>query len=115
MIAQKMLEKVGLTAVVAVNGQDALNVLGMQNFDLILMDCQMPEMDGFEASRIIREQNIVNTHQQEIPIIAMTANVMSGDRERCLEAGMSDYIGKPVQLDVLKQVLAKWLARDYSA
>jgi len=115
MIAQKMLEKVGLTAVVAVNGQDALNVLGMQNFDLILMDCQMPEMDGFEASRIIREQNILNSHQQEIPIIAMTANVMSGDRERCLEAGMSDYIGKPVQLDVLKQVLARWLAREYSA
>jgi signal transduction histidine kinase/ActR/RegA family two-component response regulator len=110
MIAQKMLEKFGLTAIIANNGIEAHNVLAMQKFDLVLMDCQMPEMDGFEATRLIREKTIESIGGEALPVIAMTANVMSGDRERCIEAGMSDYIGKPVQLDELRSLLTKWLA-----
>jgi signal transduction histidine kinase/ActR/RegA family two-component response regulator len=109
MVAQKMLEKVGLKATLASNGVEAIKHLSEQQFDLVLMDCQMPEMDGFEATREIRKHNIQAINQQTIPIIAMTANVMSGDRERCLEVGMDDYIGKPIQRDKLEVVLRKWL------
>ena len=69
----------------------------------------MPEMDGFDATREIRKLDIMALNQQPLPIVAMTANVMSGDRERCLEVGMDDYIGKPVQRDQLASVLNKWL------
>ncbi len=110
MIASKMLEKVGLKAVLANNGVEALQILNEQSFDLVLMDCQMPEMDGFDATRAIRQQDMKNLKNVSLPVIAMTANVMSGDRERCLEAGMNDYIGKPVQRDHLAAVLKKWLA-----
>jgi len=110
MVAQKMLEKLGLKAVLATNGVAALQHLDRQTFDLVLMDCQMPEMDGFDATREIRKQNIKATNQKAIPVVAMTANVMSGDRERCLEVGMDDYIGKPVQREQLESVLGKWLS-----
>jgi len=110
MVAQKMLEKVGLKAVLANNGVEALKVLKEQSFDLVLMDCQMPEMDGFDATREIRNLDIRTLYDQHLPIVAMTANVMSGDRERCLEVGMDDYVGKPVQRDHLEAVLRKWLA-----
>ncbi|MBT8133712.1 MAG: response regulator, partial [Gammaproteobacteria bacterium] len=76
-----------------------------------LMDCQMPEMDGFDATREIRKLDIRALYDEHLPIVAMTANVMSGDRERCLEVGMDDYIGKPVQRDHLETVLHKWLHR----
>ena len=109
MVAMKMLQKVGLKAVLANNGVEALEKLKEQSFDLVLMDCQMPEMDGFDATREIRKQDIQALHDKPLPIIAMTANVMSGDRERCLEVGMDDYIGKPVQRDKLESVLRKWL------
>lgn len=109
MVAQKMLEKIGLKPVTANNGVEALGVLHEQSFDLVLMDCQMPEMDGFDATREIRRLEIKTLDQQPLPIVAMTANVMSGDRERCLDVGMDDYIGKPVQRDQLAIVLKKWL------
>ncbi len=109
MVAMKMLQKVGLRAVLANNGIEALEILKQQSFDLVLMDCQMPEMDGFDATREIRKQDIRALHGKSLPIIAMTANVMSGDRERCLEVGMDDYIGKPVQRDKLESVLRRWL------
>jgi len=109
MVAQKMLEKVGLKPALANNGVEALKQLNEQSFDLVLMDCQMPEMDGFDATREIRKLDIKALNQQPLPIVAMTANVMSGDRERCLEVGMDDYIGKPVQRDQLASVLKKWL------
>ncbi len=109
MVAQKMLEKVGLKAVLANNGVEALAVLNEQAFDLVLMDCQMPEMDGFDATREIRKLDIKTLQEQRLPVVAMTANVMSGDREKCLEVGMDDYIGKPVQRDHLESVLRKWL------
>ncbi|PCJ84564.1 MAG: hypothetical protein COA54_13415 [Thiotrichaceae bacterium] len=110
MVAQKMLEKLGLKAEQANNGVEALKLLAEQAYDLVLMDCQMPEMDGFDATREIRKQDIKAINQNALPIVAMTANVMSGDRERCLEVGMDDYIGKPVQRDQLESVLKKWLA-----
>jgi len=109
MVAQKMLESVGLKPKLANNGVEAMQLLNEQTFDLVLMDCQMPEMDGFEATCEIRKQAIKATNQNSIPIVAMTANVMSGDRERCLDVGMDDYIGKPVQRDQLESVLRKWL------
>ncbi len=110
MVAMKMLQKVGLSAVLANNGVEALAILKEQSFDLVLMDCQMPEMDGFEATCKIREQNIQTLYDRHLPVIAMTANVMSGDRERCLDVGMDDYIGKPVRQDHLETVLRKWLS-----
>ncbi len=109
MVAQKMLERIGLKPVLANNGVEALKVLQEQSFDLVFMDCQMPEMDGFDATREIRRLDIKTLTQQSLPIIAMTANVMSGDRERCLDVGMDDYIGKPVQREQLATVLEKWL------
>ncbi len=110
MVAQKMLEKVGLKPLLANNGLEAMQRLNEQTYDLVLMDCQMPGMDGFEATREIRKLAIKATNQNLIPIVAMTANVMSGDRERCLDVGMDDYIGKPIQRDQLELVLRKWLA-----
>ena len=109
MVAQKMLEKVGLKPKLANNGLQAMQLLNEQTFDLVLMDCQMPEMDGFDATREIRKLEIKAINQNSIPVVAMTANVMSGDRERCLDVGMDDYIGKPVQRDQLESVLRKWL------
>lgn len=109
MVALKMLQKVGIKAVLANNGIEALNILKEQCFDLVLMDCQMPEMDGFDATREIRKLDIKTLYEKSLPVVAMTANVMSGDRERCLEVGMDDYIGKPVQRDHLDAVLRKWL------
>ena len=110
MVAQKMLEKVGLKPQLANNGLEALKLLNEQAFDLVLMDCQMPEMDGFDATREIRKLGIKANNNKVLPVIAMTANVMSGDRERCLDVGMDDYIGKPVQREQLESVLGKWLA-----
>ncbi|MCK4833741.1 MAG: response regulator, partial [Gammaproteobacteria bacterium] len=110
MVAKKMLQKVGLKAVLANHGVEALKLLGEQSFDLVLMDCQMPEMDGFDATREIRKLDIRTLDGEPLPVIAMTANVMSGDRERCLDVGMDDYIGKPVRRDHLDAVLRKWLA-----
>jgi signal transduction histidine kinase/CheY-like chemotaxis protein len=110
MVAQKMLEKVGLKAKLANNGVEALQCLREGSFDLVLMDCQMPEMDGFDATREIRKLEIKAFNQRPLPVIAMTANVMSGDRERCLEVGMDDYIGKPVQREQLEIILQKWLS-----
>jgi signal transduction histidine kinase/ActR/RegA family two-component response regulator len=109
MVAQKMLEKIGLKATVANNGIEALDKLDAESFDLVLMDCQMPEMDGFDATRAIRKLGLRAKNDKLLPIVAMTANVMSGDRERCIEVGMDDYIGKPVQREQLASVLQKWL------
>ncbi|MGB5278017.1 MAG: ATP-binding protein [Gammaproteobacteria bacterium] len=106
MIAQKMLEKIGLESTLAGDGQQALDMLSQGSFDAVLMDCQMPVMDGFEAAKRIRELDAFH----ELPIIAMTANVMEGDREKCLDAGMNDYIGKPVVEAGLKKTLSRWLS-----
>jgi signal transduction histidine kinase len=105
MVAQKMLEKIGIESTLAADGQEALDRLEQETFDAVLMDCQMPVMDGFEAARRIREKDAFS----RLPVIAMTANVMEGDREKCISAGMNDYIGKPVIEADLKKILARWL------
>ena len=108
-VAQGVLKKLGVLAELAANGEEALDALGKIPFDLVFMDCQMPVMDGFEATRNIRNQHsqVLN---HDIPIIAMTANTMEGDRERCIEAGMNDYIAKPIDIKILTATLDKWLS-----
>ena len=105
-VALAVLKKMGLTADLANNGLEAVHAAQAKLFDLILMDCQMPEMDGFEASRLIRETEMPG---RRTPIIALTANAMVGDRERCLEAGMDDYLAKPIRVPDLEEALRRWL------
>ena len=107
-VAQAMLKKMGLRADVVANGREAVNALNTHPYDLVLMDCQMPEMDGFVATCSIRQQGS-KTLNPHIPIIAMTAATMQGDREKCIQAGMNDFIAKPVQKRELEKMLAKWL------
>ncbi|MCB1802062.1 MAG: response regulator [Gammaproteobacteria bacterium] len=109
-VVRKALSKFGLDCEVAVDGRDALSRFGSEAFSMIFMDCQMPVMDGFEATGRIRaleaERGLPAT-----PIIAMTANAMAGDRERCIAAGMDDYLAKPVALDQLKNCIGEWIDR----
>src|SRR5208283_1358880 len=98
-IATRMLEKKGHSITVAANSIKALEALDKRTFDLILMDVQMPEMDGYEATAAIRRRE--EGHVAHIPIIAMTANAMAGDRERCLKSGMDGYVSKPISMDRL--------------
>ncbi|MEP6948560.1 MAG: response regulator [Ginsengibacter sp.] len=100
---KKILSKIGYQCEIAENGKAVLEIVSHKHFDLILMDVQMPEMDGMEATRMIR----VCLETQPV-IVAMTANVMQGDREECIQSGMNDYISKPVELTVLLKVLEKW-------
>ena len=111
LVAVKLLEKLGCRADVAGNGNEALVALRRIPYDLVLMDCQMPEMDGFEAARSIRSGG-AGQSRVRTPIIAMTARAMEGDREKCLGAGMDDYIPKPVDPLVLARVLKKRLDRQ---
>ncbi|MFC1891923.1 response regulator [Thermodesulfobacteriota bacterium] len=109
-VALGILKKLGLSADIAVNGIEAVEALKSIPYDLILMDCQMPEMDGYEATARIRNpQSKVLNHN--IPIIAMTAHAMRGNREQCLEAGMDDYLSKPVTPQALATMIEKWLPK----
>ena len=110
-VALVILRKLGYKVDLATNGQEALSALERQRYNLVLMDCQMPQMDGFEAARAIRS-GAGHVLDPEVPIVAMTANAMAGDRERCLEAGMDDYIAKPVQPKDLVDKLSLWLTRE---
>ncbi|MBL83679.1 MAG: hybrid sensor histidine kinase/response regulator [Marinobacter sp.] len=105
-VASSMLKKLGHTVTLAENGKQALEALqqGERRFDIVLMDCQMPVMDGYEATRNIRE----NPEWQDLPVIAVTANVMQGDRDDCLESGMNDYITKPYNRADLKSIIDRW-------
>ncbi len=105
-VAVKMLEKLGCRVDVASNGNEALAALTRHHYNLVFMDCQMPELDGFETTKMIR------THEQpgtRLPVIAMTANAMAGDREHCLASGMDDFVSKPVKRQDLHRVLTQWL------
>ncbi|MBI2421267.1 MAG: response regulator [Candidatus Hydrogenedentes bacterium] len=113
-VALKILQKLGYRADTAVNGAEALQAMSMTAYDLVFMDCQMPEMDGYEATSRVRDpESAVLNHA--IPIIAMTANAMQGDREHCLEVGMNDYVSKPISPGMLAEVLGRWLARGDEA
>ncbi|HEY0831651.1 MAG TPA: response regulator [Candidatus Dormibacteraeota bacterium] len=106
-VTVRMVERLGYRADVAANGAEAVNILKGLQYDAVLMDCQMPEMDGYEATRLIRADEAAGRH---LPIIAMTAAALAGDRERCLAAGMDDYISKPVKLHVVAALLERWIA-----
>jgi CheY-like chemotaxis protein/HPt (histidine-containing phosphotransfer) domain-containing protein len=105
-----VLKKLGYHADAVANGAEAVKALSDTPYDLVLMDCQMPEMDGYEAARKIREPGSAACNPR-LPIVALTAHAMKGDRDKCLEAGMSDYLAKPVQPGELQDVLTKWLDR----
>jgi len=107
-VALAMLGQFGLTAQPVFNGVEAVKALQNTAFDLVLMDCEMPEMDGYEATRRVRDPQ-TGALNPRIPIVAVTASAMPGDRERCIRAGMDDYLSKPIEPDELAQVLAKWL------
>jgi len=106
-LAVELLSEAGVAVTVADDGRSALDLLGSRAFDAVLMDIQMPVMDGYEATRAIRAQ----PRWQNLPVIAMTANTMSGDRDKALAAGMNDHIAKPLDVTVMFQTLARWVRR----
>lgn len=105
-VAKLILQRAGFSVDVAADGNEALEAHRAAPYDIILMDCQMPIMDGFEACRLIREWE----HTQPI-IIAVTANALVGERERCLGAGMDDYLSKPFQAEQLVNIVQKWVTK----
>jgi PAS domain S-box-containing protein len=107
-IAKKILEKIGCRVDIADNGIEAVNAVKTKRYDLVFMDCQMPEMDGYEATKKIRELKDLPGRDDWIPIIAMTAHALSGDREKCLTAGMDDYLVKPILPDSIAAAIRKW-------
>jgi PAS domain S-box-containing protein len=110
-VAKGLIQMFGPVVEVAVNGQEAIDMLSKHHFDMVFMDCQMPVMDGYDCTRNIRDPNstVLNHH---IPVVALTANAMRGDREACLAVGMDDYIAKPVEADTISHMLKKWLELD---
>jgi CheY-like chemotaxis protein len=103
-VAKRMLEKLGCVVDVAANGEEAVDMWSKLPYDVVFMDCQMPELDGYAATAQIRERENGDAHT---PIVAMTANAMEGDRDRCLDAGMDDYIAKPIRVEVCREVLER--------
>ena len=107
-VALGMLEKLGFTAISADNGQEGLDRLEQGDISLVLMDCQMPVLDGYSATRQLRERES-NSGAEHTPVIALTANAMQGDTEKCLNAGMDDYLAKPFEPARLEEILLDWL------
>jgi PAS domain S-box-containing protein len=106
-VAVAQLKRFGYAVHAVGNGREAVEAVERQEYGVILMDCQMPEMDGFKATQLIRAREVSKGRQ--VPIVAMTANAMNGDREACIEAGMNDYIAKPIRAEELRVVVARWL------
>jgi CheY-like chemotaxis protein len=108
-VALKMLECFGLHSSLADNGQEALDELERKPYDLVLMDCHMPKMDGYTATRVLRERERIGLLKRT-PVVALTANAVEGDREKCVEAGMDDHLTKPLMLADLSKMLQRWLS-----
>ena len=108
-VGEKLLSVLGYACDVATNGQLALEKMASGKYGLVLMDCQMPVMDGYSATREWRDREVLQRAPQRLPIVAMTANAMAGDRQRCLDAGMDDYLSKPVSREQLEKCLQRWL------
>ena len=106
-VARRMVEKAGFEAVIANNGVEALAAVGRGEFLLVLMDCQMPEMDGYAATAELRRREVGTGRR--LPVIAVTASAVEGERERCLATGMDDYITKPVRAAVFEELIARWV------
>ena len=104
----------GVASVHAADGNEAFDLYRKRRFDAVLMDCEMPVMDGFAATRLIREFE-AGSGQPRTPIIALTANALTGDHEHCLKQGMDDYLSKPIELHQLGILVAKWLGSDTAA
>ena len=111
-VATKMLEKFGMTVDVARNGLDAVKLYLQMRYDIIFMDCQMPDMDGFATTREIRRLQQLAPSARAVPIVALTANIQEGERERCLACGMNDFLGKPLKLQDLSDVIQRNLSQD---
>jgi signal transduction histidine kinase/DNA-binding response OmpR family regulator len=118
-LARTMLEDLGCTVVLVENGEEAVQAISdapfdrmQRGYDVVLMDCQMPVLDGFEATRQIRRWEAHNNRNRPLPIVALTANALAGDRERCLKAGMSDYLSKPFTLEQLGNHIKRWMTLD---
>ncbi len=107
-VVERMLEKLGYRADVVENGRDAIKALDAAPYDMVFMDVQMPQMDGFEATAAIRQRE-KERDTGHLPIIAMTAHAMKGDRERCIDSGMDDYVSKPIQPKELAAAIARML------
>jgi CheY-like chemotaxis protein len=110
-----MLQQLQHRAVIATNGREALTALASDDYDLVLMDCNMPQLDGFEATRRLRSGSDA-VRQPHVPVIALTANAMAGDREACLAAGMDDFLPKPVSIAAIRDAIGRVLeGRSVSA
>ena len=108
-VGEKLLSVLGYRCDIAINGQIALEKIATGRYSLVLMDCQMPVLDGYSATREWRDQEVLQGSTTRLPIVAMTANAMAGDRQRCLDAGMDDYLSKPVSREQLENCLQRWL------
>jgi len=109
LVVRGMLEQMGVHAELAINGQRALAAMRAEAFDLVLMDCQMPVVDGWEATRIWRAHEARVKTEPRTPIVALTASAAAGERERCLEAGMDDYLSKPFTREALGEIVDRYL------
>jgi CheY-like chemotaxis protein len=105
-VARRLAEQLGCAVTVAASGEEALLLAARERFDLVLMDCQMPGLDGYETTREIRR---LEAGKQPTPIIALTASVLAGEREKCLAHGMNDFLSKPLTRSALAEMLARWL------
>ena len=111
LVTRGMLSKLGYQVKTVSNGETGLALMEQEPFDLVLMDCMMPEMDGFEVTRLLRELE-EREARDRTPVVAITANTAEGVQARCLAAGMDDFLAKPVHLDALETVLRRWLPEE---
>ena len=108
LVAKELLESMGLSVDIADNGRMALEMLALKDYAAVFMDIQMPEMDGYETTRRVR----ANPQLRKLPIIALTAHGMVGDREKCLKAGMDDHLSKPIDPQALADMVARWCSKS---